>query len=508
MLAIAFVIATIWLTTAALLYKAHSDALARAEALGVHVARVVAEYEASSLRAIDLSLQQLRADWQRDPGTLDASVAAHEAYLAREGLVQVAIVGADGWTRYSRLPIAKPLDFSDRDYFQYQKASSGDEMHISAPVMGRVTKRWAIQITRPIRDAQGGFAGLIVAAMPPPALETVYRELRLGPDDVVALVRADGTILARTRDLERGTAVSLAGIPGLGERAPSEGTYRNFGGRIDGVDRLVAWRKVRGYPLTVYVGQRMESVLAPYQWQRNVMLAAAAIATLLLLLLARASASRQRLRAELGERERRIAEERERLMLELHDGSIQSIYAVGMTLEHARRQIDADPKAAGRAVADAVAHLNLVIQDLRGFIAGRRGEHSEERFMSELQNIVSGASRGPTPAFALDIDPAAVRTLSADQAAHVLRITREGVSNVMRHAGAAKAHISFSCLPPSGMRLEISDDGRGIAPDAGHAGGLGLHHIDARSQKLGGGARIESAPGHGTRIIVDFPAPA
>src|SRR5689334_3632387 len=177
-LVIALVAAGLWLTIALVLRQARHDALTAAEATGLHVSRVIAEYEAASLRAIDLSLRQLRADWQRDPKSLDASVAAHEQYLKGEGLVQVAIVGADGWTRYSRLPMDKPLNFADRDYFQYQQTSGRDEMHISAPVMGRVTGRWAIQITRPIRNASGEFDGLIVAAMPPPALESMYRELR------------------------------------------------------------------------------------------------------------------------------------------------------------------------------------------------------------------------------------------------------------------------------------------------------------------------------------------
>jgi len=505
-LVIAFVIAGVWLTVAVVLRQAHHDALANAEAAGMHVSRVIAEYEAASLRAIDLSLRQLRADWQRTPGSLDASVAAHEQFLQQEGLVQVAIVGADGWTRYSRLPIEKPLNFTDRDYFQIQKASGRDEMYISAPVMGRVTKRWAIQITRPIYNDAGAFDGLIVAAMPPPALENMYRELRMGgPDDVIALVRSDGVLLARTRDLDRGSNVSLADIPGLAADAPPEGAYYSPAGRIDGRERIFAWRKVRGYPLTVYVGQGMEAVLAPYREQRALLLAGAGVASLLLLLLARVVTSRRALREQVREAERRRQEDRERLMLELHDGSIQSIYAVGMTLETARRQMESDPKAARRSVADAVAHLNLVIQDLRAFIAERPdGEHSQRRFMAEVRNIVSGA--GSAPSFVIDIDPAAVQALSADQAKHVLRITREGVSNVVRHAGAGRAHISLTRRPPAGVRLEISDDGVGMAASAERSPGLGLHHIRARGQKLGGGARFESEPGRGTRIIVEFPA--
>jgi signal transduction histidine kinase len=381
-------------------------------------------------------------------------------------------------------------------------------MHISAPVMGRITKRWAIQITRPIRNPRGEFDGLIVAAMPPPALEGMYRELGLGAADVIALVRSDGVLLARTRDLDRGTTVSLAGIPGLAADSPLEGAYHTKAARIDGAERIFGWRKVRGYPLTVYVGQGMEAVLAPYYRQRSLLIASGGVATLLLLLLAKVVSSRRALREQVREAEARRQEDRERLMLELHDGSIQSIYAVGMTLETARRQMESDPKAARRSVADAVAHLNLVIQDLRSFIAGRSdAEPSKGRFMDEVQSIVSAAgSAAAPPAFVLEIDPAAVQIMSPEQATHVLRITREGVSNVMRHAGAGRAHISLTRTPPAGVRLEISDDGGGMAATAERSAGLGLHHIRARGQKLGGAARVESEAGRGTRIIVEFPA--
>ena len=170
-------VAALWMLIVLVLHELRLDTLRAAEATGVHMVRLAAEYEGSSLRAIDLTLRQLRAEWLHGPAALDAAVTEHQALLEREGLVQVAIVDADGWTRYSRLPLEKPLNFADRDYFQLQKASDGDEMHISTPVMGRVTKRWAIQFSRPIRDAAGRFAGLIVVALPPPALEAVYRKM-------------------------------------------------------------------------------------------------------------------------------------------------------------------------------------------------------------------------------------------------------------------------------------------------------------------------------------------
>ena len=104
---------------------------------------------------------------------------------------------------------------------------------------------------------------------------------------------------------------------------------------------------------------------------------------------------------------------------------------------------------------------------------------------------------------AVEIDRQAVQKLSADQSSHVLRIAREAVSNIVRHAGAKAAHVSLG-RHDSVVRLEVSDDGTGLATNASSASGLGLHHISARARKLGGQARFDSSPGGGTRITVEF----
>jgi signal transduction histidine kinase len=506
-LAVAALIVVLWAVIALALREAYADAIASASAAGEYTARVLAEYEGSSMRAIDLTLRYLREDWLRDPAELDRAVARHQEHLSREGLIQVAVVDAQGWTRYSRLPLARSLNFADRDYFQQQKASGRDEMVISAPVMGRVTKQWAIQFSRPIYD-HGRFAGMIVVALPPPALEHVYRDVRGAGEDVVTLVRSDGAILARTRDLDRASRISLKDTPGLQPGDAPSGSFEGLG-RLDGVERLVAYSKVRSYPLTVYVSQDMDHVLEWYREQRLLLVAAGVVATALLLALGRLWHSRRRLHVQLADHERRAAEARERMMLELHDGAIQSIYAVGMNLERSREQVDLDPVGAKRTIAAATAHLNLVIQDIRSFIAGQANvPRGEREFMDEIEKMLPRAENIDATHFQLDIDPAVVRGLKPEQALHILRIAREGVSNVLRHAYAAKAHIALQRTPAGGVRLEISDDGIGMREDAAQARGLGLHHIGARGQKLSGRTSIESAPGRGTRIVVEFPSHA
>jgi len=483
----------LWAAIGWLLYRAHEQSITIAAADRHNLARSLAEYQESSVRAIDLSLRVLRDEWQRAPASFDASVARHEEYLNKEQVIQVAVTDRDGNLVYSRLPQRILGSFADREYFQVQKKRDRDELHISEPLMGRITKRWAIQMTRRLLDGQGRFAGLIVVAVPPPGLEQVYDDIQLGDKGLIKLAREDGQILALTGGVAQAQRRSLAGMPGLRADGPRTGDFRAPG--PDGAERFYSYRRLSGYPLTVYVAQGTETVLAPYLEQRRVLLGGGLLGTLLLAALALLGVSRALER-------RRFLDERERLMLDLHDSCIQSIYAIGLGLESCRRLIDKDPRRAVDALAGAGASLNLVIQDLRGFIAGTpQPPRSEEEFLAELRRAVPEQGG---PALSFEIERHALEALSADQALHVRRIAREALSNVVRHANAKTARLSLA-LRGGRIHLDVCDDGNGLAAPGDARSGLGLHHIRARAQKLGGRACIEAAPAGGTRVAVEFP---
>ncbi len=485
----------LWGGIALALHALHGETFARATATGSNLALSLAAQQASSVRAIDLALHVLRSEWVRDPVSFAAAVERNEAYLKQERVIQVAVVDGEGWLAYSRLPQQGRVNFADRDYFQQHRDGTVDVLDISAPVQGRITRRWAIQFTRALRDAQGRFAGLVVVAVPPPALELSFKDLDLGTDGVISLVHGNGAVLARTSEFERGIAVGLGDGPGLRPGDPPSGEFRRRA-KIDGIERVVSYRRLEGYPLTIYVGQSVATVLEPYREQRNVLLAAGALGTLLVLSLALLGEFRRRERASYRERQ-------ERLMRDLHDGCIQAVYAVGLQLQSCRRLIASDPAKAERSLAEAGAGLSLVIQDLRAFIAGStRAVYSEEEFMAELDRLFPGGDAGP--AFSLDVDRAAVRSLGPGDAEQVLRIAREAISNVLRHAKAKTARISLE-QRDGRFRLQVCDDGVGIDEAGSRALGLGLNHIQVRAKKLGGRATIDSAAGEGTRISVEWP---
>jgi signal transduction histidine kinase len=212
-----------------------------------------------------------------------------------------------------------------------------------------------------------------------------------------------------------------------------------------------------------------------------------------------AGAARQRSDKQL----KALAEERERLFQDMHDGCIQSIYAVGVNLEACMRLIEVNPKTARQMIADATANLNLVIQELRSFITGQKLQiPAGQNLRTEIEKAVQAAGNHGLK-FTTGIDERAMKALTAEQALHLLQIAREGISNATRHSNAETGRVSLQ-QRDGAIRLEVSDDGSGFIAGKVNKLGLGLHHIDARARKLGGTARVSSTPNRGTRIVVEF----
>ncbi len=198
-----------------------------------------------------------------------------------------------------------------------------------------------------------------------------------------------------------------------------------------------------------------------------------------------------------------LLDERERLTQDLHDGCIQSIYAIGLNLQSCRLLLDDHPEAGG-IIGACAASLNLVIQELRSFINGHgTGMVAGRDLQREIEQAVqAGGNQGP--AFAIDIDAAVADALARDVASHLLQIAREAISNATRHAHARSGRVSLRALDGF-IRLEISDDGIGFNPQVLGKSGLGLHHIDVRARNLGGRSKIVSTPNNGTCIVVQIP---
>ena len=215
--------------------------------------------------------------------------------------------------------------------------------------------------------------------------------------------------------------------------------------------------------------------------------------------------------ARLHEQVQRLAivEERERIGRDLHDGIIQSIYAVGLSLEDVPDLMEDEPEEAARRVERAIDSLDQSIRDIRNFIFGLRPE------LLEQAGLVGGLAALADEFRVNSMVDVELRTASVDESAlaseqitQMLSIAREGLSNIARHSKASQAVIDVSS-DGSTMHLEIRDNGVGFDPHVQHGPShQGLVNIRDRAASAGGNLTIESVPGSGTRIILAVPLEA
>jgi two-component system, NarL family, sensor histidine kinase DevS len=201
-----------------------------------------------------------------------------------------------------------------------------------------------------------------------------------------------------------------------------------------------------------------------------------------------------------------VVEDRERIAKELHDGVVQALFAVGLSLQ-GTAAIVAESRAAER-LQDAVNEIDRVIGDLRTYIFGLRPHVlSSTRGLGEALDQVAQefeATSGVTTVVELD---ESLEGPLAPHAVHLVQLTREALSNVGRHAGARTCRVSLRRARGSAV-LEIDDDGHGfdLAAANGAGGGrMGLANLRSRTASIGGDLEISSVVGEGTTVRVSVP---
>ncbi len=201
---------------------------------------------------------------------------------------------------------------------------------------------------------------------------------------------------------------------------------------------------------------------------------------------------------------RRTMDERARLGRDLHDGVIQSLYAAGMGLAGIRPMLRPDQVEAAARLEQTRAALNETIHDVRNFISGLEPEALKLQSFTQAVATLLEVVQGLRPLRStVEIDEAVAGHLTLAQRVHALQITREAVSNAIRHGDATQVTIA---LRPAGehVEFEVIDNGHGFDPATLPQSGLGLGNFAERARELGADLTVESAPGRGTRVRLVF----
>jgi len=201
-------------------------------------------------------------------------------------------------------------------------------------------------------------------------------------------------------------------------------------------------------------------------------------------------------------------EERRRIARELHDETSQVVVVLALALDSAMatmppgasRERLAQAKALALRALDGIRSLSF---DLRPSVLDDLGLFPAIEWYAEKTLKPLGVT------VRCEYDETAESRLPAQLNTALFRAAQEAITNIAKHAEAETLLIQCT-LEPNAITIEIEDDGRGFDPASFSAitsdgRGLGLAGIKERVELLGGSARIESAPGQGTRVVLSVP---
>ena len=201
-----------------------------------------------------------------------------------------------------------------------------------------------------------------------------------------------------------------------------------------------------------------------------------------------------------------VLEERDRIGMDLHDGVIQSIYAVGLTLEHALLLLKEEPEQSRVRIDQSIEDLNSTIRDLRAFIMDMRPRHLyEEDLMDGLQRLVNEFRANTLLEAKLSGPSEGLEDLPDSHAIALFHICQEALANAAKHAHAKKVEI-LVWTTQDRVLMEVHDDGQGfdlqiVQLTLGH----GISNMQTRARNVGGDLEITTEPNDGTTILVWMP---
>jgi signal transduction histidine kinase len=208
-------------------------------------------------------------------------------------------------------------------------------------------------------------------------------------------------------------------------------------------------------------------------------------------------------------------EELNRIVLDVHDGPVQNLFAVLSILMGMRRDIELHSPPSD-ALLPKIDQINSLVEaslhEIKFFLGTFRSPEFQKRSISSImQTLILQHEEWSGQTVHLTLEPLPETTTLPVKIA-LYRIVQEALSNTYRHAGVEQIWVKF-WLEDKWIGIEVRDQGRGFepppleGPDAtDRVEHIGLRGMRERIHLLGGTFTVESHPGEGTKIVVKVPS--
>ncbi len=518
-----------WSAVVASIGQDRRESLNSAFVANANLARAFEEHSVRTLKSVDQAVLFLKYQYEKNDGHIDIASYEQQGMIVSSLFNQIGVIDEHGIYALSNLPRFQHMNLSDREHFRVHVARDSADLYVSKPVLGRASRKWSVQLTRRINKRDGSFGGVVVVSIDPYYFTKFYGDVDLGDGGVVTLVGLDGIVRARKTATDSTVGQDLRASPNFW-KITSEGVGQYAApSAVDGVRRVVAFRRLSDYPLAVIVGSSEDDALAGWRermsrsvgWGVAATLAILAFSFSTVLLVRRLQESRARAESANRLKSEFLANMSHELRTPLN-GILGFSELLGRRVKGAEERQFVD--MIGRSGTHLLELLNQVL-DLAKIEAGRLDVQREPLALGPvLAEAVQvhgpeAARKGLTLAAPAGDGTAA--TVLADRT-RLLQVMNNLVHNAVKFTDKGSVSVTARRLGPE-VAIEVTDTGCGIPWEAQpqifgrfqqaegfntrrYGGtGLGLALCKELAGLMGGRIDFRSTPGSGTTFRVFLP---
>lgn len=524
----AVLVGGVWSSTQRQIDDARERLLQTAARDASSLARLLEEHSVRTIQSADQAVQFLKYEYMEQGRKLDLAQMVRDGVILGDIFNLYSIVGPNGQLVLSDKPFT-PMSVSDREHIRVHRERADVGLFVSKPVLGRLSQKWSIQLTRRIDGRNGEFGGVVVVSMDPFYFTRLYESARIGQHSSVALIGDDGIVRARRSGNSSEIGQDVTTSPLFAQMRDSERGIFIRNSIIDGRERVYAYRRLENYPLKVVVGIDTEDVLGSFEPLRRQLLEQAAGMTLtiagftllLLLLIRRLVRSRAQALSASAAKSQFLSNMSHELRTPLNG-----------ILGYAELLRDDLPPGEHRTFARYIHESGEHLQSLVNQILQlNKIEAGRERLLLEtveVRAVVARAvntHRSSALAKRLALDHSVGSAVPVQAQCDRMKLTQvlnNLLHNAIKFTESGWVHLALD-VDEGFLRFEVSDTGPGIEPDLqGHVfekffqvdahnarrndgTGLGLALVRELVELMGGEVGVHSQPGHGTTFVFTIP---